>query len=603
MERFAVSTGLKTTGIRTIAQQQVVAQPTTAISPCAIRRIIQLSVPIQYADIVLTDTDGKNVTELSMYSWSSDGLCWTEWVPYSQYKLIAKSIESDFYLRILIFSSIGVLKIGGLATECYSICLDTQNQFLVDFCGNPNLFDPYANLDCALALQQQLSDTVICMLGIPAYYFKVIPDSDTADWTFKEYILHSVESVKYIKLMCEDGALPSSRPQMTEFDFDWDNDWEVEMSKTAFASAFGDTAFPKQRDLVYVPMMKRMYEVNSAYDEKNEGLMWRSTTWKLALVKYNDKDNVSHGSFEGLIDTLVENQYMDMWKKVEENEQVRQSGNGQTTEPTFAATNLYNIFDSDSIRLGMSNTIEILEKQTNQGAAVVTRNQYFGKSVNDVVKYQNPYCGDDGTMVMQVSIPSGIELSKYIPIDKETGESDTILNTIAAAGEITVDCGTKIIRNTEMVRGRRIETVTGVATIGFGDIQVPIEIYPNEWRNLIVCCRWKKSNFASDLTVYENKCRTEDAIGKLKPTNWFYDFTNPLGGSVEAYNDDYSSDCGVSVEIHPYPVRIGYFKLFNTYLDSKRVAMEATKYSTTVDDCLINDLARPILSDHGYNVR
>lgn len=603
MERIAVSTGLQTTGIRTIAKQQVVTQPTAAISPCAIRRIIQLSVPIRYAEIVLTDADGKDVTALSMYSWSTDSVCWSQWVSYNQYLQIARSIESDYYLRILIFSSVGVLKIGGLATECYSICLDSQNQFLVDFCGNPNLFDPYANLDCALALQQQLSDTVICMLGIPAYYFRVLPDADTADWTFKEYILHSVESVKYIKLMCEDGALPSSRPQMTEFDFDWDNDWEVEMSKTAFASAFGDTAFPKQRDLIYVPMMKRMYEVNSAYDEKNEGLMWRSTTWKLALVKYNEKDNVSHGSYEGLIDTLVENQYMDMWKGIEENEQVRQSGYGQTEEPTFAATNLYNIFDSDSIRLGMSNTIEILEKQTNQGAAVVTRNQYFGKTANDVVKYQKPYCGEDGTIILQVSIPSGMELSKYIDIDKNTGESGTILNTIAVAGEISVDCGMKLVKTVETVRGVRIESVKGVATIGFGEMQVPVEISSTDWKNLIICCRWKKSNFTSDLTVYVNKPRTEDPIGKLKPTNWLYDFTTPLGGSVEAYNDDYSTDCGVSVEVHPYPVRIGYFKLFNSYLDGKRVAMEATKYSTTVDDCLINDLARPILSDHGYNVR
>ena len=118
MERFAVSTGLQTTGIRTIAQQQVVTQPTVAISPCAIRRIIQLSVPIRYADIVLTDADGKDVTALSMYSWSTDSVCWTEWVSYSQYQQIARSIETDYYLRILIFSSVGVLKIGGLATEC-----------------------------------------------------------------------------------------------------------------------------------------------------------------------------------------------------------------------------------------------------------------------------------------------------------------------------------------------------------------------------------------------------------------------------------------------------------------------------------------------------
>jgi hypothetical protein len=563
-----------------------------------------MSVPIRFAEIKLTDADGKDVTNLSMYSWSTDSLCWTQWVPYNQYLQLARSLETDYYLRILIFSSVGVLTIGGLATDCYSICLDSQNQFLVDFCGNPNLFDPYANLDCALALQQQLSDTVICMLGIPAYYFRVLPDADTADWTFKEYILHSVDSVKYIKLMCEDGALPSSRPQMTEFDFDWDNDWEVEMSKTAFASAFGDKAFPKQRDLIYVPMMKRMYEVNSAYDEKNEGLMWRSTTWKLALVKYNDKDNVSHGSYEQLIDTLVENQYMDMWKKVEENEQFRQSGYGQTQEPTFAATNLYNVFDSDAIRIGMTSTIDILEKQTNQGAAVVTRNQYFGKSVDDAVRYQEPYCGSDGTLIMQISIPSGAELSSLIPIDKETGESDTVLNTLLSVGsEIEMDCGMKLIRKKDTVRGRRMETVSGIVTFGFGDLQASIEVNPTDTRNLIVCCRWKKSNFTSDLTIYENKCKSTELIGKLKPTNWYYDFASPLRESVGAYNDDYSTDCGAPVSCSPYPVRVGYVKLFKTYMDNKRLAIEATKYSTTEDDCLINDLARPILSDHGYNVR
>lgn len=602
MEIYTVHTGLQPTGIRTIAQQSM-QQTTVPISPCAIRRIIQLSVPIRFSEIKLTDAEGKDVTNLSMYSWSTDSLCWSQWVSYNQYLQIARSLETDYYLRILIFSSVGVLSIGGLATECYSICLDSQNQFLVDFCGNPNLFDPYANLDCALALQQQLSDTVICMLGIPAYYFRVLPESDTADWTFKEYILHSVESIKYIKLMCEDGALPSSRPQMTEFDFDWDNDWEVEMSKTAFASAFGDTAFPKQRDLIYVPMMKRMYEVNSAYDEKNEGLMWRSTTWKLALVKYNDKDNVSHGSYEQLIDTLVENQYMDMWKGIEENEQFRQSGYGQTTEPTFAATNLYNIFDSDSIRIGMTSTIEIKDKQTNQGAAVVTRNQYFGKSVDDVVKYQKPYCGDDGTLIVQVSIPSGAELSTYIPIDKETGESETIINQIATVGDAALDCGMKLIKKTETEFGKRVEKVTGAVTIGFGELETSIEVSPTEWKNLIVCCRWKKSNITSDLTVYENKCRTEEPIGKLKPTNWFYDFTTPIGEAVGKYNDDYSTDCGQPVSCSPYPVRIGYLKLYNTYLDNKRVATESSKYSTTEDDCLVNDLARPIMSDHGYNVR
>lgn len=584
--------------------QKVTLQPPVkgaGISPCAIRRIIQLTVPMQYAEIKLTDANGKDVTELSMYSWSSDSLCWTNWVSYAQYLQLAKSVESDFYLRILIFSSIGTLWIGGLATECYTICLDNTNQFLLDFCGSQYLFDPYANLDCALQLQQQLSDTVICMLGIPAYYFRVSPDVDTADWTFKEYILHSVESVKYIKLMCEDGALPSSRPQMTEFDFDWENDWEVEMSKTSFAAAFGDTAFPKQRDLVYVPMMKRMYEVNSAYDEKNEGLMWRSTTWKLALVKYNDKDNVSHGSYEELIDSLVENQYMELFKPVEENEQYRQSGADQTIEPRFAATNLYSIFVSDAIRLNYTpDLIEILDRQVNHGASVVCRNLYRGTSKDSLVTYQKPYCGDDGTMLLEISIPSVKELYGFLGLPDE-GEWPMVYNTIAVCGEAYIGAGVLLEKDTDKVTSGT--NITGTVMLTFNDSNIAVPVDSVETKNYIVAAKWKRSNFVTELSVFENTCKTKDPVGRLRASNWSFDFDRPLEEHTQPYNDDYSTGCGVQVSISPYPVCIGYFKLFNRYLDQKETAVEGAKYSTTIDECIINDLARPVYGERGYNVR
>lgn len=587
-------------GIRTVSKPVVQSIPQT-ISPCSIRRIIQLSMPMQYCEIRLTDQNGVDVTGTSLYSWSTDSVCWTPWVSYAQYLQLAKSVDSDFYLRILITSSIGVLKIGGLATTCYTVCLDNTNQFLLDFCGSPNLFDPYANMDCALQLQQQLSDTVICMLGIPAYYFRVVPDADTADWTFKEYILHSVESVKYVKLMCEDGALPSSRPQMTEFDFDWENDWEVEMSKTAFAAAFGDTAFPKQRDLVYVPMMKRMYEVNSAYDEKNEGLMWRSTTWKLALVKYNDKDNVSHGSYEELIDNLVENQYMELLKPVEENEQYRQSGAGQTDSPKFAATNLYNLFVSDGVRLQFTpDSIDILEKQVNHGANVVTRNQYIGKSTDSLVVYQKPFCSEDGTIILDMQVPSAFEYYKFLNLP-EMGEYPLVYNTLVDAGEIEIGCGVQIEKSTERVNPRT--KFSGTLLLEFNGLKLALDIDPISTKNYILVAKWKHSNYTTELAVYENRCKSADAIARLKPANWSFDFVDPVGSAIGAYNDDFATDCGSQVQLSPYPVQVGAFKIYNTYLSEKETAVEATKYTTTVDSCVINDLARPIFGEHGYNVR
>ena len=191
---------------------------------CTIKRILQFNQAISYGPIRVFDGDGKDITITCMYSWSTDSVCWTNWAPYDTYKNVCQNIESDFYLRVLLFGSFSKISLNGLFTACYSITLDQTNQFLIDFCGTENLFNPYNNLDCALLVQQQMSDAIICMFGIPVYYFRIKPDVSTADYTFKEYVMHNVESVKQIQLMIQDGQMPSSKPNFTEWDFDWDVD-------------------------------------------------------------------------------------------------------------------------------------------------------------------------------------------------------------------------------------------------------------------------------------------------------------------------------------------------------------------------------------------
>ena len=134
--------------------------------------------------------------------------------------------------------------------------------------------------------------------------------------------------------------MPSSNPKLTELDFDWEVDWETEISKTQFARAFGDDAYPKYQDFIYIPMMKRMWDVNAAYDEKKEGLMWRSTTWKLALTKYEDSTNVNGLEFDGIIDDWAQT-YEEAFGQIERNEQERQTGATPLSAPSYAATNLY----------------------------------------------------------------------------------------------------------------------------------------------------------------------------------------------------------------------------------------------------------------------
>ena len=141
---------------------------------CSIRRIIQIKEAIQYQNVVVWNND-VDISNQCQYSWSADGVCWTSWTTYSAYNRICASMEGDFYLRILLMDGFTGITLNGSFTTCYSICLDANSTFIQDFCGETNSFQPYNNLDCALQLQQQLSDSVVCIFGIPIYYQDLLP--------------------------------------------------------------------------------------------------------------------------------------------------------------------------------------------------------------------------------------------------------------------------------------------------------------------------------------------------------------------------------------------------------------------------------------------
>ena len=48
---------------------------------------------------------------------------------------------------------------------------------------------------------------------------------------------------------------------------------------------------------------------------------------------------------------------------------------------------------------------------------------------------------------------------------------------------------------------------------------------------------------------------------------------------------------------------LGNVKLYNKYMSIEESIKESIKYTTTDSRCVINDLARPINSGHGYVVK
>ena len=538
---------------------------------CIIKRILQFQNSVVFGPLAIYDADGTDTTNSNMYSWSTDGVCWTSWVNYQTYLKIVKNIESDFYLRILISSSLGKVVLNNMETKCYSLCLFNSNPFLEDFCSE-NLFNPYMGLDCALQLQQQLSDSVVCMLGIPIYYFRVLPKQDTADYTFKEYVMHNVECVKQMKMMIEDGAMPSSKPQFSDLDFDWETDWNVELSKTAFATAFGDTAFPKQRDFIYVPMQNRMWEVNAAYDEKNEGLMWHSTTWKLGLVKWNEKTNVEQGNFDELIDNLVVHTYDNVFAELETNEQNRTTATSQIERPVYTANNLDNVFIQDAIRKQMTkSSIAITKKQYNNKSQIVAKNIYNFLDSNATVTYQKGYCGEEGTLSFIIDV-SNCETIDFKPI----------------------------------IRFGNIEIITNCNMIKFGDAEASIDkknANGERYTDYLVVCKWSRQMFVQEIKAYPYIIPENVPLYKIKPEMYSFDFSVQEQNGACEYNNDNVSKTQQEVILTGYPLKMTNIKLFNKYLSQEQEVKESSKYTTTSKICVINDLARPLDTGSGYSTK
>ena len=537
---------------------------------CKLKRIIQLKEAIISSNINIFDNNDIDITNICSYSWSVDGICWSGWTTYDNYLKITNRLESDFYLRILITTGLSKIFINGCPITNYSICIDSSNVFLNNLCAETNLFQPYNNLDCALQLQQQLSDSVVCMFGIPIYYFKVAPNKKTGDFTFKEYVLHNVVDVKQIKLMIKDGQMPSSNPKLTEFDFDWETDWETEVSKTQFAAAFGDNAIPMYGDFLYIPMMQRMWDVNAAYDEKNEGLMWRSNTWKLQLVKYSDSTNVLENEFNDIIDSLIPKTYENTFGIFERQEQEKETSIAQISAPMFAATNLYDIFMEDAIRKQYTkNDVVIIDKQYSHRANVVARNMYRFKNENGCITYQKGICGDEGTLMFIFETPGSLD--------------NSIERDIIQFGNLHV----------------KLSFIDNKYSISCGDLKSNLETF----KSYMCVIKWNRGNFVLSMDIYNYTHRTDIPIYKLRPEMYWFDFENPLYSEIVDYNMDLTSDHPLNCQIHSYPVQLTNIKYYNKYLDSEETFVEAIKYTTNHESCVFNDISRHINSGHGYAVK
>lgn len=347
-------------------------------------------------------------------------------------------------------------------------------------CGCDNAYVWWKDIDCSLNWRVNIAEEMMCRMGIDAVYFFTSPKGK--DVTLKEYTIHEVSEVKNIKLILQDGELPSSNYSLNELDFQFQPDWNVEMSKSSFAAAFGESAMPKGHDFVWVPMLNRMWSVVGAWDEKKDWLMWNARTWHLTLTKYEDNQSVSKD------DNLVSATIGDDMKTVESvfgwdvMEEDKESGH----------------FGLEEMRVDgvLDHELTLCDKVLYDSKYYVTKRQWLPAEVEsrtwscrkDVWEY-------GGTVVLELNVPVDV---------KNSSDCDSVV-----------------------MAGERVswKWKDGIVAVEYGGGE--ITLYRGE--SAVVMCGWEdcRSGYRKMLK-WVRKCRKDMPIGKVPPTSWWWEVEREL---------------------------------------------------------------------------
>lgn len=538
---------------------------------CAPTQIVNFTLAINdISNICITNNCGcpYDVSQLQ-YAYSIDNVCWTCYMDYDTALSNTVGLNTDFYIRVKVPGTIKGITVNNEIWVNYSTSLDSV--FQITSCNsdiNPNQWNPYKNLDCAMQLYSSLVNSVSCMIGIDVYYIKLNGVAGSKDLTFKEYALLGVQDIKQIKLIVTDGQMPSSKSTINEFGWDWEVDWETEISKAMFATAFGNTAQPMEGDLIYIPMMKRMWMVNEAYEEKRDGFMWNAMTFKLALVKYQEKGSVDLGEVEDFVNGAVKNKYDDLFG---ENENVGAQSEA-VDAPSYAANGLYPVYRSDATRKLMScDNIDYINESIHHKNVLISDMRYTFVGHSTIV-YQKQYCGTDGTL----SFIMKPDFSK-----EDSGELLSIGHIKVMYEQIQNQITLTLLQNNKV-------TLTIARNSDIND--------NNIW---FVFLRWSKSLNIIEMSMAKLCLPDGLPIYRAQPFHYYFDIDNRLS-VVGKWDMEMIVENKSEVILRNIQGQMTNFKLFETYNDN---ISEILQMYPTHQHLLINDTARKVVDGNGVMIQ
>jgi hypothetical protein len=156
-----------------------------------------------------------------------------------------------------------------------------------------SIFNPNLAL-AAMQTYNTFNNVVNQMFGIEARWFRAIPQQRSKDVIFQEYTLSCVDDTPLcLKVMVNDGNFPDNKYQFDLMGLEYEVPTEVQLDKKYWESIAGFGTAPQKKDIVYLVLPNKLYQVESSYLKR--GFMEQETTWIVNLKKYSPEASRREG--------------------------------------------------------------------------------------------------------------------------------------------------------------------------------------------------------------------------------------------------------------------------------------------------------------------
>ena len=132
---------------------------------------------------------------------------------------------------------------------------------------------------------QQLNQTAVEMVGLDVKWCRSVPYENSEDVILQEYTLLNVECPKDILIVTSKTDYNPGALQVDFFGINYEAPLEISITKTTWQNVYGIGSQPQKADIVYIPLLNKLYEVATA--TVDYGFAEQPTGFKCQLVKYN----------------------------------------------------------------------------------------------------------------------------------------------------------------------------------------------------------------------------------------------------------------------------------------------------------------------------